>query len=59
MRPSSGRDWSFATATRTSAWNSAWFSQIRLITEALVTWMPVRTWTRSRTRLKVMLVDPV
>ena len=59
VRSISGRLSSWATATSTSAWKSAWFSHTRRMTEALVTWTPVVRSTRSNTRLKVRLLEPV
>jgi len=55
----SGRCSSWAISTRTSAWKSAWFRQMRRMTEALVSWRPVSWATRSNTRLKVRLLDVV
>ena len=50
---------SAATAASTALWKSAWLSQIRPITEALVTRTPVVASTRSNTRLKVTCSAPV
>ena len=41
VRSISGRPSSWATATSTSAWKSAWFSHTRRMTEALVSCSPV------------------
>ena len=54
--PSARRSSSRAMATSTSAWKSAWFSQMRPMTEALVTRRPVMDSTRSNTCLNVRLL---